>query len=602
MRISTITNWAYGVTVLLTAVSGGAFILSARAAEEERIAVERHLALDDFGDALALAAEKRSDEARLYAMRGAARHLAAFRLDDSQAHAREHIIAKLRAVGLAPAELAALREAEASLDELDAIERAAVARVAAGDAAAAQRALFGPDHERAQTAVLEPVRRFRALIAARTGTMLADARARSDRLALIARAMLVLTAALFLAVLYFVLRRRVAVPLTRMTGIVTRLARQDYSVEVPQDRRRDEIGDMTNAIHIFRDNGLERDRLEAERAADRRAKDAILQMMYRLQATETQEELAAVVACFAPQTFPGLAGNLYVQNHTRTALTLASSWLDPLVALPGFPSADCWALRRGRPHASNRDHGDIACAHIGESGAPGLCVPLTAQGDTIGLLYFEERDGAEQIADASRLYLELMAENIGLALANLRLREQLTNLAIRDALTGLLNRRCLDEALGRQMRDTPTEGLACLMIDIDHFKRFNDVFGHEAGDMVMQHVAAIMLDAVGAAGQVYRFGGEEFTILLPHGDEAAALAMAERIRARVGAAPLSYRGRVLGHINISIGAAVLPQDGPATNLLARADSALLVAKAGGRNRVVAASSVRPEEGRGSAAA
>jgi diguanylate cyclase (GGDEF)-like protein len=589
MRISAITNWAYGVTVVLTAISGVAFIQSGQAANAERVAVERHLTLDDFGEELSLAAEKRSDEARLYAMRGATRHLAAFRRDDNQTHSRERAIAKLRSFDLTPAEFAALKQVEDNLDELDLIEVAAVARVEAGDADSARPMLFGPDHERAQTAVLEPIARFRALVTTRTGAALAAARAQSDRDGDVAKAMLGITAALFLAVLYFVLRRRVALPLARMTGIVVRLARQDYSVEVPLDRRRDEIGDMANAIHIFRDNGIERNRLEAERAADQRAKDSILQMMHRLQATETQEELAEVVACFAPQIFPDLAGHLYVQNHTRTALTLASSWLDPVVDTACFTPTACWGLRRGRPHVGNREHVDIACPHIGESVVPSLCVPLTAQGDTIGLLYFEERAGVEAIGGVSRLYLELMAENIGLALANLRLREQLTNLAVRDALTGLLNRRSLDETLNRGAHEAHPNPVAGLMIDIDHFKRFNDEFGHEAGDMVMQHVAAIMLDAVGEAGQVHRFGGEEFTVLLPGGDEAAALAMAERIREQVAAAPLAYRGRVLGHVSVSIGTAASPQDGPLANLVARADAALLAAKSGGRNLVIPAS-------------
>ena len=590
MRISTITNWAYGVTLLLTAVSGTAFLLSAQASGDERAAVETHLALDSLGDGLALAAEERSDEARLYAMRGADRHLAAFRTEEREAHSREQAIDRLKKHGLSPTERAALTEAERNLDELDAIEVAAVAKAEAGDRTTAQTMLFGPDHERAQTAVLEPIRRFRALVATRTGATMRAAQADSDWYGSVARAMLGFTALLFLGVLYFILRRRVALPLTKMAGIVTRLAGQDYSVEVPIDPRRDEIGDMTKAIHIFRDNGLERDRLEAERAAEQRVKDSILQMMHRLQATESQTELAEVVACFAPQIFPGLAGQLFVQQRGNSALGRASSWLDPQAAADGFAATACWGLRRGRPHLSNLDHNDIACPHIGDSGVPALCVPLTAQGDTIGLLYLEDRAGSGQIGDASRLYLELIAENIGLALANHRLREQLTSLAVRDALTGLFNRRCLDETLNRH--DPHAGALACLMIDIDHFKRFNDEFGHEAGDMVMQHVAAILTEATDGIGTAYRFGGEEFTVLVPGGDEVATLALAERLRSGVAAAPLAYRGRVLGHITISLGAAVTPQDCTVTNLVARADAALLEAKTRGRNRAIAVSDLR----------
>jgi len=587
MRISTITNWAYGATLLLTGLSGAAFILSEQSDRSERIAVEQHLALDDLGEELALGSEKRSDEARLYVMRQSVRHLDAYRQEERSEQRRERAIARLEAQDLAPTERDALKEAARNLDELDAIEHGALGAAAAGEWEGARAALFGPDHERAQSSVLEPVRRFRAIVAARTNARMHEAKLQSDWYNDIARALLALTAVLFLAVLYFVLRRRVAMPLIRMTGIVTRLAKQDYSVELPTDRRRDEIGDMTKAIHTFRDNGIERSRLEAERASEQRVKDLILQMMHRLQATATKGELAEVVACFAPQTFPDLAGHLYVLNAARSSMVMAASWLDPLNDSQSFSPTACWGLRRGRPHASHRGNNDIPCPHIGTLVTPSLCVPLSAQGETIGMLYFEERDGCESPGDASRLYIELMAENIGLALANLELREQLTYLAIRDGLTGLFNRRHLDETLNRIGRDGHAV-LACLMVDIDHFKRFNDTFGHEAGDMVIQHVAGIMLDAVGAAGQVYRFGGEEFTVLLPGQTEESARALAEQLRNRVREAPLAHRGHMMGHISISVGIAAAVTPGSASNLIVRADAALLEAKARGRNCVISA--------------
>ncbi len=591
MRISTITNWAYGLTVVMTAVSGIAFLLSANAAAGERLAIERKLALEDFGETLALESEMRSDEARLYVMRGADRHLAAFRRDEGQIRSRERAIDGLKALGLTPAESAALHQAERNLDELDTIERAGIAKAGAGDREGAALLLFGPDHERAQAEVLDPIVRFRELVAARSDAAVREAQDSSDAFSLVAKIMLGLTAALFLSVLYFVLRRRVAVPLVRMAGIVTRLANQDYDVDVPADRRRDEIGDMTKAIEVFRDNGLERDRLDAAQQTDRETKDLILQMMHRLQACETQDELAKVVTCFAPQIFPGLPGHLYVLNDSRTGLLLAGTWLEPIQPTTAFPSTACWGLRRGRPHVSNRARSDVACPHIGDVEVPILCVPLTAQGDTVGLLYFEEAAAGQSTEETTRLYLELMAENIGLALANLRLRERLTNLAIKDALTGLFNRRCLDETLNRRARDRMGEGLACLMIDIDHFKRFNDEFGHDAGDAVMQHVAQIMLEVIGAAGSVYRFGGEEFSVLLPDADASVALGLAERLRIAVSSAPLAYRGRILGNVTVSVGVAASPEDSPPNNLINRADAVLLEAKRRGRNQSLRASNV-----------
>jgi len=594
MRISTITNWAYGITVLLTVLSGAAFILSAYSATQERIAVQEHLALDDLGEELALGAEETTDEARLYVMRGEDRHLQNFQGKEGEERRRETAIGKVRTLGASASELAALDEIQADAEALDRVEEAAVAAYRSGDQQGARQTLFGPDHERLQTALLDAVARFRESTAARTETAMNDAQSRSDFWGSTAKTLLALTAAVFLGVLYFVLKRRVAVPLMRMTGIVKRLAKQDYEVEVPLDRRRDEIGEMNEAIHIFRENGIERERLDAERRRDQQTKDLILQMMHRLQACQAQHELAAVVALFVPQIFPHFSGHLYVMNESRTMLTRFSSWLDPRRSELFFPASACWGLRRGRPHVSDATHHDIACQHLDVQEVAGLCVPLTAQGDAIGLLYLEERDQSEAASETSRLYLELIAENVGLAMANLQLRDKLTNLAVRDALTGLFNRRSLDQALNLYSREEANKPLVCMMIDIDHFKRFNDEHGHDAGDEVMRYVAQIMLDTVGNAGIAYRFGGEEFTVLLPGANEEVGLQLGEQLRSIVFATPLAYRGRVLGAVSISIGIASSPIAGSVATLLQRADAALLEAKAHGRNRLVSAAAASDE--------
>ncbi|WP_117194021.1 diguanylate cyclase [Rhizobium terrae] len=589
MRISTITNWAYGITVVLTALSGAAFIMSSRSAIQERLAVEEHLTLDTLAEDLALGAEVRSDEARLYVMRGEERHLQAFHAEEEAERQREAAATKLMAKGLPAAEAEALKEIGAEAEELDKIEIAAVEAFQRGDRAGAQGMLFGAEHERLQTALLGTVRHFRDMTAARTGAELEAARARSDWWSLLAKIMLGITGVLFLAVLYFILRRRVAVPLVRMTGIVGRLAKQDYTVDVPADPRRDEIGEMNDAIQIFRANGIERERLDAERRADQRTKDLILQMMHRLQACQNQQELADVVARFAPEIFPDIAGGLYLLDESRGLLTRAGVWLEPQHSGCVFEASACWGLRRGRPHASGSVDADVPCQHLDGSEASALCVPLTAQGDAIGLLYLEERGGTALRLETSRLYLELIAENVGLAIANLQLRDKLTDLAIRDPLTGLFNRRFLDETLRRYARDQGGEPHACLMIDIDHFKRFNDDFGHDAGDMVMQYVGQVLRDTVGQAGGAFRFGGEEFTVLLPGFSEAEALRLAEDLREKIRAAILSHSGRIIGAVSISLGVAASPLEGAVETLLTRADAALLKAKQEGRNRSVAAS-------------
>ena len=439
MRITTITNWAYGITVVLTALSGASFIMSSRSALQERAAVEAHLALDTLAEELALGAELRSDEARLYVMRGEERHLKAFHEDEELERRREATATKLASQGLAPGEAEALAEVVRQAEELDTIEVAAIELFQRGDKNAAQDRLFGAEHERVQKALLETVSHFRDLTAARTGSQLDAARASSNWWSLVAKVMLALTGALFLAVLYFVLRRRVAMPLMRMTGIVSRLAKQDYTVELPIDRRGDEIGEMNDAIEIFRGNLIERERLDGERRADQRTKDMILQMMHRVQACQNQEELTDVVVRFAPQIFPGLAGGLYILNDSKTSLARAGAWLEPQHSAEAFPASACWGLRRGRSHESGTSGSDVPCQHLDASGAAALCVPLTAQGDMIGLLYMEELGEAALGPRGSKLYLELIAENVGLALANLQLREKLIELAVRDPLTGLFN-------------------------------------------------------------------------------------------------------------------------------------------------------------------
>ncbi|TCL74893.1 sensor domain-containing diguanylate cyclase [Rhizobium sp. BK251] len=587
MRISTITNWAYGITVALTLLSGGAFIIAAQSADRERDAAEAAWKLDDVVERLERAAEQTTEDARLYVMKGEERFLRAFQAADAEERTREQTVKQLKAVKLTAQEIAALREIETDAELLDALEEQAVKDFEGGEADKARAALFSPEHEDAQTGLLASVAHFADLVATRTQDELREAKAKADLWGAIAKSLLVLTALVFLSVLYFVLKRRVARPLLQMSGIVQRLAKQDYDVEVLTDARRDEIGDMNEAIQVFRDNGLERERLDAERRKDQHIKDLILQLMHRLQACHEEAELGPVVSLYASQIFPRLGGHLLVMNDGRNALTTTSTWGAPVRSTQEFPSVQCWGLRRGRPHLSGDRHDDVACQHLDESGhEESLCIPLAAHGDTVGMLYFEgERDGAELIE--ARVYIELIAENLALAIANLQLRDRLTNLAVKDPLTGLLNRRSLDENLNRLRREDTDLPAALMMIDIDHFKHFNDEFGHDAGDFVMRQVAAIMTDVVGRAGIVHRFGGEEFAVIMRSVDKDATSNLAEAIRRAIEKAPINYLGRPLGTVTVSIGLASTADGEPPATLMLRADAALLRAKSRGRNATVA---------------
>ncbi len=160
-------------------------------------------------------------------------------------------------------------------------------------------------------------------------------------------------------------------------------------------------------------------------------------------------------------------------------------------------------------------------------------------------------------------------------------------LALMDGLTSLGNRRAFDADLEREWarRERTQRPLSLLMIDIDHFKAFNDHFGHQTGDLVLRGVAAAIAVVVRAGDETYRFGGEEFAVLLPEADADAALAVAERIRRSVAS-----KGASQLPVTVSIGVASVPAPGIASRdaLVAAADEALYAAKAQGRDRVVAA--------------
>jgi diguanylate cyclase len=159
-----------------------------------------------------------------------------------------------------------------------------------------------------------------------------------------------------------------------------------------------------------------------------------------------------------------------------------------------------------------------------------------------------------------------------------------------DALTAIANRKRFDQTIRKAIADSVERGeaLTLLMVDIDHFKRFNDTHGHQVGDQVLRLVAKTLTDCVRAGDLPARYGGEEFAVVLPKTGIQVARPIAERIRTTLAARKIIRRntGEGLGGITISIGAALYhPGETPAA-LVARADSALYAAKRQGRNRLV----------------
>ena len=214
-----------------------------------------------------------------------------------------------------------------------------------------------------------------------------------------------------------------------------------------------------------------------------------------------------------------------------------------------------------------------------------LAVPLRVQQRVCGALLLT-RSGDAFTARELRL-LRIYCNQAAVAMENAIVYERVENLAATDALTGLFNRRYLDGALERELAraDRSDSSLALLMLDIDHFKSFNDTYGHAMGDLVLKKVASTLSDGLRQADVLARFGGEEFVVVLPQVTAAAALDSAERIRASVERASI-HPGGERKHVTVSIGLAMLPDHGDsAETLLEAADQALYRAKNLGRNRV-----------------
>jgi diguanylate cyclase (GGDEF)-like protein len=227
-----------------------------------------------------------------------------------------------------------------------------------------------------------------------------------------------------------------------------------------------------------------------------------------------------------------------------------------------------------------------------------LCIPILAQGEALGILHFQAADETPALADAELSLKTTFAGQVGLSVANIRLREALRAQSIKDPLTGLHNRRCLAEMLDREIRRAvrAEQSLGILMLDLDHFKKFNDTYGHDAGDAVLRETAPFLRRSIRVEDTVCRFGGEEF-VVLPTPDLNAAHARAQRIRSKLRELTVMHQGQSLGMITVSVGVAELPQHGASSQeLLDAADAALYGAKREGRDRVMVAD-LRPAPNR-----
>ncbi|MBX3208323.1 MAG: diguanylate cyclase [Labilithrix sp.] len=343
--------------------------------------------------------------------------------------------------------------------------------------------------------------------------------------------------------------------------------------------------------------GEVRNRRRAERASEKqgaRLRDLVretalmLQMGELLSACRSVDEAIEVVGRLAPQFFVDESGAICILNESQNLLEAEVQWGSGSV-LEGktFAPDDCWALRRGKPHRSQQGEASVRCAHSTEGRVATLCLPLLAHGHVIGTLHVAEDGDADRIERRAMV----VGEQVGMALSNLRLRETLRNQSIRDALTGLYNRRYTDETLEREIRRAERESstIGVLVMDVDFFKKFNDSFGHQAGDHVLASIGSLLRKKTRGADVASRMGGEELALVMPSASLDAAAKRAEEIREAVSQMDVTHGGRSIGPVTLSIGVAAFPQHGAtADDVIRVADAALYRAKREGRNRVTVA--------------
>jgi len=312
-----------------------------------------------------------------------------------------------------------------------------------------------------------------------------------------------------------------------------------------------------------------------------------------LMSCRSLDEAYLIVEQYCIQIFEHYKGALYIQEENREYLSVVACWGGQIESYVN--PEKCWALRRGQIHVYPGDEiPKIQCKHFDEAidhdnNFFSICIPMNAQGIFRGM--FTVYSGSAIIEDLFEEITELaktVSEQISMCLANIKLRESLLNLSVKDPLTQLFNRRYMEESLLRELSSAHRHNanVSAVMTDVDHFKGFNDKFGHDAGDYVLKEFANLIRHYIRSEDIPCRFGGEEFFLILPGADIEIANQRAENIRAKLADLNLVFNGQNLGTVTASFGISCFSENcKESETLIKNADRALYSSKKNGRNKV-----------------
>ncbi|HEX2979962.1 MAG TPA: diguanylate cyclase [Anaerolineaceae bacterium] len=384
----------------------------------------------------------------------------------------------------------------------------------------------------------------------------------------------------------------------------------------------DDQGQVYGLVGISRDITGQKAAEQALQVANQKLTEGIYQLEVRtremdiltetidlLQACPDITEACSVISEQMRKFFPQASGLLYLFKPSRNIVERVAAWG---VELPGpavIKPEDCWGLRRGQIHVMHEgetinaqgraEKNVLICHHITvEQPADMVCLPLVAQGETLGMLHlchYPESGPLELnpnpngwTTSDTLQQIDMIGNSLSLALANIKLRSTLHQQSIRDPLTGLYNRRYMEETLERELLRSArsSKPVGMIMIDIDHFKQFNDTFGHQAGDALLVELAQFFRAHIREEDIVCRYGGEEFVLMMPESGLEPTQARAQEICDQVHSLHVQYQTQTLGTISLSLGVAIYPDHGDsAETLILAADRALYRAKLAGRNQV-----------------
>jgi diguanylate cyclase (GGDEF)-like protein len=337
-------------------------------------------------------------------------------------------------------------------------------------------------------------------------------------------------------------------------------------------------------------------RQKAQQQVEELELKGLLKASEGLSATTKLAELLHQMVAYARDVtrFETCAVCLREEGKEHFAVVVAEGYREDLVGnrFPlEAPTWAAWVLRsREEPLAIRMERRSgmpiLDTREKSTGGASFVAVPLKAQKRVSGALLLT-RQGESFTARELRL-LRIYCNQAAVVLENAIVHARMENLAATDGLTGLFNRRYFDSAFARELArcDRTSSTLALLMVDVDHFKSFNDTYGHAMGDLVLKKVADVLSSGIRKADVLARFGGEEFVVILPNVTPRGALESAERLRESVAAAPI-HPGGPRKRVTVSMGAAFFPANAQDSgSLLKAADEALYQAKRLGRNQVV----------------